>query len=174
MTTANATTGTVQVYRVHIRTTPQAVWDAITKPEWTARYGYGAISEYDLRAGGKYRALASEEMKSAGEAMGFPTPDVVVDGEVIEAEAPHLLVQTWRMRMDPEMEAEGFTTLTYQIKEVQPGITRLTVTHDLQSAPKLAVLVGGGLEDSGSAGGGWSWTLSDLKTLLETGKGLAT
>ena len=29
------------------------------------------------------------------------------------------------------------------------------------------------MEDQG-AGGGWSWVLSDLKTLLETGKPLAS
>jgi hypothetical protein len=33
------------------------------------------------------------------------------------------------------------------------------------------VLVSGGLADEG-AGGGWSWVLSDLKTLLETGERL--
>ncbi len=26
---------TTQVYRVYIKATPQAIWDAITKPEWT-------------------------------------------------------------------------------------------------------------------------------------------
>jgi hypothetical protein len=34
------------------------------------------------------------------------------------------------------------------------------------------VLVGGEREAEG-AGGGWSWVLSDLKTLLETGSRLA-
>ena len=29
----------------------------------------------------------------------------------------------------------------------------------------------GGMEDTG-AGGGWSWVLSDLKTLLETGRSM--
>lgn len=105
MTTVGTEQSTTQVYRVHIRASPQAVWDAITQPEWNARYGYGGRGEYDLRLGGKYRVLASEEQKKGGEEMGFPTPDVVVDGEVIEAQAPHRLVQTWRMDMDPEMIA---------------------------------------------------------------------
>jgi Activator of Hsp90 ATPase homolog 1-like protein len=61
--------------------------------------------------------------------------------------------------------------VTYEIKEIEGGSTRLTVTHDLEGAPKLAALVAGELEDTG-AGGGWSWVLSDLKSLLETGKGL--
>ena len=56
---------TTQVYRVYIKATPQAIWDAITKPEWTERYGYGGLSEYDLRPGGAYRAFPSEAMKQA-------------------------------------------------------------------------------------------------------------
>src|SRR5450631_3304934 len=51
-------------------------------------------------------------------------------------------------------------------------ITKLTVVHDLEGMPKLAVLLSGGMEDTG-AGGGWSWVLSGLKTLLETGEPLA-
>ncbi len=164
---------TTQVYRVYIKATPQAIWDAITKPEWTEKYGYGGRSEYDLRPGGAYRALASEAMKKAGAEMGFPTPDVVIDGEVIEANPPHKLVQTWRMLMDEGMAAEGFTRLTYEMAEGKGGVTKLTVTHELEGAPKLAVLLSGGMEDTG-AGGGWSWVFSDLKTLLETGKSMDT
>jgi len=168
MTTATETSVTTQVYRVYIKATPEAIWDAITKPEWSARYGYGGQVEYDLRAGGAYRAFASEEMKKAVVERGFPTPDVVVDGEVIEADPPHKLVQTWRMLMDEAMASEGFTRLTYEIAEGKGGVTKLTVIHDLENAPKLAVLLSGGMEDEG-AGGGWSWVLSDLKSLLETG-----
>lgn len=97
---------------------------------------------------------------------------MVVDGEVIEADPPRKLVQTWRMLMDPEMEAEGFTRLTYEIEPTEGGVTKLTVIHDLEGAPRLYALLGGEMEDTG-AGGGWDWVLSDLKTLLETGKPLA-
>jgi hypothetical protein len=45
----------------------------------------------------------------------------------------------------------------------------LTVTHDLSGAPMLAALVAGTGEDTG-AGGGHAWVLSDLRSLLETGK----
>jgi uncharacterized protein YndB with AHSA1/START domain len=172
MTTTNQTMVTTQVYRVHIKATPHAIWDAITKPEWTQRYGYGGRGEYDLRPGGTYRGLTSEEMKKEGAARGLQVPDVAVDGEVIEADPPRKLVLTWRMVMDPELAAEGFTRLTYEIEEGQGGVTKLTVVHDLEGAPKLAVLLAGGREAEG-AGGGWSWVLSDLKTLLETGKRLA-
>ena len=36
------TTATQQIYRVYIKATPEAIWDAITKPEWTERYGTAA------------------------------------------------------------------------------------------------------------------------------------
>jgi uncharacterized protein YndB with AHSA1/START domain len=163
MTTMADTAVTTQVYSVYIRATPEAIWDAITKPEWSRRYGYGGDVEYDLRPGGSFKAHASEEFLAAG------APEVVVDGEVIEADPPHRLVQTWRMLMDEQMKEEGFTRLTFEIKEGEGGVTKLTVTHELEGAPGLANLLSGGLEDTG-AGGGWAWVLSDLKSLLETGE----
>jgi uncharacterized protein YndB with AHSA1/START domain len=164
MTDKRATTGT-QVYRVYIRATPAAVWEAITKPDWSRRFGYGGDVEYDLRPGGAFRGYASPEMRAMG------APELAVDGEVIEAEPPHRLVQTWRMLMDEQMVAEGFTRLTYEIRESPGGVTRLTVTHELEGRPTLASLMAGELEERG-AGGGWSWVLSSLKTLLETGEAM--
>jgi uncharacterized protein YndB with AHSA1/START domain len=165
-------TTTTQVYQVYIKTSPQKLWDAITKPEWTRRFGYGAPVEFDLRPGGGYRSMASEAMKEAGEQMGFVTPDVIIDGEVIESDPPNKLVQTWRMLMDPGTAAEPFTTITYEIKDSGDGVCRLTLVHELAGAPLTAVMVAGGLETSGG-GGGWAWVLSDLKTLMETGKSFA-
>ncbi|HZO26917.1 MAG TPA: SRPBCC family protein [Chloroflexota bacterium] len=169
MTAAPATTTvTTQVYRVYIKATPQAVWDAITKPEWTERYGYGGVVSYELRPGGKFITTPGAAMRA------YPgIPDVIIDGEVIEAAPPHKLVQTWRMLMDPEMAAEGFTRLTHEIEQIAGGATKLSVIHELEGAPKLAVVVGGGMESEG-AGGGWAWVLSDLKSLLETGSILAS
>jgi uncharacterized protein YndB with AHSA1/START domain len=171
MTTKTETALTTQVYRVYIKATPQAIWDAITKPEWTERYGYGGTVEYDLRPGGSYRAFPSEEMRKGAAEMGYEIPNVVIDGEVVESDPPRKLVQTWRMLMDPEMAAEGFTRLTYEIEEGAGGVTKLTVTHDVEGAPKLAAVLAGQKEAEG-AGGGWSWVLSSLKSLLETGTSL--
>jgi uncharacterized protein YndB with AHSA1/START domain len=163
MTATADTTGTVQVYRVYIKATPQAIWDAITRPEWTERYGYAGLVDFDLRPGGAFRIHANAGMKA------YPgVPDVISDGEVIEADPPHKLVQTWRMLMSPELAAEGFTRLTYEIEAVRGGVTRLTVTHDASSAPLFAAVLAGENEAHG-AGGGWNEVLSGLKTLLETG-----
>ena len=158
--TTTSPTRTVQVNRVYIKATPEAIWDAITKPEWTERYGYQSRSEYDLRPGGAYRGYASAAMKAVG------TPDVLVEGEVIEVDPPRKLVQTWHAKWEP---VEPATRLTWEIKEGQGGVCSLTVTHELEGAPQLAAMVGGEIE---GAGGGWSEVLSDLKTLLETGTSL--
>ena len=163
MTTATETA--TQVYSVYIKAEPQAIWDAITQPEWTEKFGYGGRSEYDLRPGGAVRGWTSAEMREHG------APDLAIDGEVIEADPPRRLVQTWRMVMDQSMADEGFSTLTYEITQPREGLSKLTVVHDLEGQPTTAVLMRGDMEDRG-AGGGWSFVLSSLKTLLETGESI--
>jgi uncharacterized protein YndB with AHSA1/START domain len=165
MTTMTETgTGTsTQVYEVFIKATPEAIWDAITKPEWTQRYGYQAIAEYDLRPGGTYRARATEEFQRMG------MPELVVDGEIIEVDPPRKLVHSWRFLWDEQVAAEGPTRVTFEIKPGQGDVTKLTVTHELENAPQTEAQVTGQIE---GAGGGWSFVLSDLKTLLETGRPL--
>ncbi len=161
---------TTQVHRIYIKAGPERIWQAITDPEWNGRYGYAAPADYELRAGGSYRALASESMKEASAALGWSVPDVVVDGEVLEVDPPRRLVQTWRMVMDPRTSAEGFSRLTWEIEGPgQDGVCRLTVTHELTGMPTLAAMTAGDNEFGEMGGGGWPWILSDLKTLLETG-----
>jgi uncharacterized protein YndB with AHSA1/START domain len=170
-TSAEAPAATTQVHRVYIRATPERIWQAITDPEWNGRYGYSAPAEYELRAGGAYRSFATEDMKRVSAEMGWPCPDVIVDGEVIEAEAPRKLVQTWRMLMDATAAAEGFSRLTYLIEGPgQDGVCRLTVTHELAGMPSLYAMTSGDNEFGEMGGGGWPWILSDLKTFLETGE----
>lgn len=164
MTAATEQRVTTQMYRVFIKATPQAIWNAITKAEWVEKYGYGGGVEFDLRPGGAYRAFASEAMKAHG------VPDVIIVGEVIEADPPRRLVQTWHPIWDPQSAAEQPTTLTYDIEPQPNGMCRVTVTHDVSGAPLTAKMVSG---DVPGAGGGWSFVLSDLKTLLETGKAMA-
>ncbi|MGZ6898107.1 MAG: SRPBCC domain-containing protein [Acidimicrobiia bacterium] len=159
------TTRTTQVFRVYIKATPEAVWEAITSKEWTAKYGYPGHNEYDLRPGGAFRALMPAEMAGQG------VPEVGVDGEVTEVDPPHRLVQTWRFHFMPDQEAEGFHEVTWDIHAEHGGITRLTVTHDVTDAPITAAMIEGSA-NLGEGGGGWAWILSDLKTLLETGGAL--
>jgi uncharacterized protein YndB with AHSA1/START domain len=168
MNAAADTAVTTQVYRVYIRATPQAIWDAITDPAWNRRFGYPGTLEYDLRPGGSFRAVAPPEMVQAG-----MMPEHVADGEVVEADPPRRLVQTWRFLIDPDLVAEGFTRLTWEIEEDDGGVSSLTMTHELENAPKTAAQVAS-VAHIYQGGGGWALVLSDLKSVLETGKAMGS
>jgi len=144
MTTMTAQT--TQVYSVFIKATPEQVWDAITKPDFTEQYFFGA--RIDIKDGRRLTTLGEMEW----------------DEEVLEAEAPTRLVHRFVAAYDPDMGAEEPSRVTWEIEPQDGGITKLTVVHDqLESAPKTAE----------SVAGGWMYILSGLKTLLETGKPLA-
>ena len=147
------------VFQVYIRATPERLWQAITDPAMTQIYYFNSLVESDF---------------AVGSPITYKQPDgsLDIDGEVLESDPPRRLSLTWRMLMDPGMQAEGFTKLTYEIEPADGGATRLTVIHELEGAPMLAAMVGGEHEAEG-AGGGWAWVLSDLKSLLETGAPLA-
>ncbi len=143
---------TTQVYSVFIRATPEQIWEAITTPEFTARYFYGTEINVVPEAGTPYQAFA------AG------SEQLLVDGEVLEADPPTRLVHSWRALFDDEMAQEQLSRVTWEIEAREGGYSRLTVVHDqLEGAPKTA--------DSVSSDG-WTFVLSGLKTLLETGNPL--
>jgi uncharacterized protein YndB with AHSA1/START domain len=102
---------TTQVYRVYVRATPEAIWDALTNPDQTDRYGYRGRAEYDLSPGGAYRMPAPEEMRAMG------APDVIVVGEVLEADAPRRLVQTWHPVWDADL-ASGAPSSSWVIERI--------------------------------------------------------
>ena len=171
MTTQPVSTQTAaatQVYRVYIKASAQAIWDAITKPEWTSRYGYTGLADYEMRPGGAYRVTPTTDFRTASLAQGYPCPDVLIEGEVIEADPPNRLVTTFVMLMDPGTAAEPASRITHEVVDIGNGVCSLTVVHELEGSPRLAEMVSGQFQGEG-AGGGHAWILSDLKTLLETG-----
>jgi uncharacterized protein YndB with AHSA1/START domain len=145
MTTTELAT---QVYQVFIRSTPEAIWAAITRPEFTERYFHG--SRIEITPAGR---------RSIG-----PDGDVRGDSPVFEFDPPRRLVHGWRSLYDPELAGEEPSRVTWEIEPQDGGYCKLTVTHDrLEGAPKTAETV---------FGEGWMLVLSSLKTLLETGTGL--
>jgi uncharacterized protein YndB with AHSA1/START domain len=151
-----------QVFEIYIKASPQVIWEAITSPEWNAKYGYQAPSHFELRARGKFEARANADMQRMG------LPEVIIDGEVLESVPPRRLVHTYRWLFTEESKQEGFTKVTYEIEQTPAGFSRLTVIHDLTGAPAMAEAVQSKFNLEG--GGGWNWILSDLKSLIETGK----
>jgi len=157
------TAATTQQYRIVINASAQAIWDAITQPDWTEKYGYGGRVAYELKPGGRYSHHASDVMKAMG------MPDEMMIGEVIESDPSRKLVQTWHPLFSDVIAAEPPTRLTYVIDAHKSGICTVTITHDVTGAPVVAGMLSGG-GDPSRGGGGWPWVLSELKSLLETGK----
>jgi uncharacterized protein YndB with AHSA1/START domain len=155
---------TTRVHEIYIKAPQEQIWEAITSPEWTAKYGYGAAVELELKAGGSYRYKASPVMRGMG------LPETIIDGEVFEADPPRKLVHSYRWLFTDRNRAEGFTRVTWEIEPTPAGFCRLTVTHEIENAPLMAAATLAKFSLQG--GGGWNWILSDLKSLLETGKTL--
>jgi uncharacterized protein YndB with AHSA1/START domain len=148
MSTMTATT--TQVYELYIRATPEQIWEAITTPEFTTKYFYGA--RITINANGR-KSTSPDGSQSWG------------DGAVLEYDPPRRLVHEWLSLYDPELAAEEPSRVTWEIEASDGGYSKLTVVHDrLEGAPKTAQSV---------SGGGWMMVLSGLKTLLETGEPLA-
>jgi uncharacterized protein YndB with AHSA1/START domain len=139
---------TTQVYQVFIQATPEQIWDAITKPEFTEKYFYGARID---ATGSRRHALG-------------PAGELWADEAILESDPPRRLVHGWRSLYDPELAEEAESRVTWEIESQDGGVSLLTVVHDqLEGAPKTAASV---------TGVGWMRVLSGLKTLLETGKPL--
>jgi uncharacterized protein YndB with AHSA1/START domain len=138
-----------QVYQVFIKATPEAIWDAITKPEFTQRYFYGARIENSSE---RHRALG-------------PDGSVWGDSPTFEYDPPRKLVHGWSSLYDPDLADEEESRVSWEIEPQDGGYCKLTVTHDrLEGAPKTAA----------SVSGGWMMILSGLKTLIETGEPLVS
>ena len=145
MTTAIAT-GT-QVYQLYINAAPERVWEAITTPEIVSKYFGGAQVEATYQPGTQIRTSSPD----GGQPWG--------DNTVLEAQPPRRLVHTWRSLYDPDMSAEPESRVTWEIEALPGGYSKLTLTHDrLDASPKTAASISG-----------WTYYLSSLKSVLETG-----
>jgi uncharacterized protein YndB with AHSA1/START domain len=133
------------VYVTYILATPEKVWEAITDAQISASY-WQRENVSDWKVG------SSWEHRLPGK-----SPDIV--GTVLESDRPRRLVTSWADPGDPSNAAKT-SRVAMDIEDLS-GKVRLTVTHtDLDDQ---------GLRD---ISGGWPAVLSNLKTLLETGRTL--
>jgi uncharacterized protein YndB with AHSA1/START domain len=137
------------VYVTYILSTPEKVFEAITKPEVARRY-WGHENVSDWKAGSEWRHIRADEKR-----------EVQLVGEVIEIMPPKRLVISWAnesQRNDPTKTSR----VTFDV-EPQGEMVRLTVSHDELEA-------GGGMEKGIRRG--WPLVLSSLKSFLETGRAI--
>lgn len=137
------------VYVTYIVSTPEKVFEAITRPDITRRY-WGHENVSDWKPGSKWRHVRDNDEKT-----------VNLVGEVIESSPPSRLIVTWA-NVSEESDPNAYSRVTFDIEPYE-DMVRLTVSHD-------DLVVGSGMANGVTRG--WPIVLSSLKSLLETGQGL--
>ena len=155
---------TTQVYRVYIKATPEAIWDAITKPEWTAKYGYRGTPSTTCGPAASTAARANEAMQAMG------MPELVVDGEVWRPIRRASSSKRGARSGTPEIEGGGAHAPHLGHRGGRRG--RHEAHRDARAGERADARPtrSPATARSTQGGGGWSWILSDLKTLLESGE----
>jgi uncharacterized protein YndB with AHSA1/START domain/DNA-binding transcriptional ArsR family regulator len=142
--------GSMAVFEIYIKTTPERLWQAITDPKLRTRYRFGVETNSEWTPGSRYFSAAG------GGGMA------IEEGENLEVEPPLRLVQSFRALWSEDVKSAGFSRVTWEITPIRDSC-RLVVVHDRlpqDANPQLY--------------GGWPMVLSGLKTLLETGQLLTT
>jgi uncharacterized protein YndB with AHSA1/START domain len=139
------------VYVSYIRTTPEALWSALTDAEFIRQYWFGVHAECAWTTGSSWKNVS-------------PAGQILDTGQIVEADPPRRLVIRWRNEFKPELAAEGDSLCTMEIERSGTAV-RLTVTHTIErDASKFIEAVSGG----------WPKVISNLKSLLETGAAVLT
>ena len=137
------------VYVTYISTTPQRIWDAILRPEFTREYwGHENLSDWKPGSSWEHREPHGGKLN--------------IVGKVLEVDPPRRLVLSWAATAQAK-DPSSYSRVTFQIEPMEGDMVRLTVTHDgLAPDSDMKRMVGNG----------WPRVLSSMKSYLETGKGL--
>jgi uncharacterized protein YndB with AHSA1/START domain len=139
------------VYVTYIRTSPEALWAALTESEFMKKYWFGMDFETDWKPGSRWRLVSSN---------GW----IADAGEIVVFDRPRQIVLTWKHERRPELAAEGYARCTIEL-EPQDGAVKLTILHTMERAGSKLIE---------AVSGGWPRILSNLKSLLETGQIILT
>ena len=137
------------VYVTYIRTTRQKLWQALFDPEFTRKYWCETWQDCEWKAGASWRLM-------------IPDGRIGDSGEIVEIEPERRLVLTWRNEFKPELRAEGYSRLTYELEEMGESV-KLTLIHEIDKPDSKLI---------DAVSNGWPHILASLKSLLETGESL--
>ena len=137
------------VYVTFIRTTPEKLWDALTKPEFTRQYWFGTSLNSTWNGGASWQLNTADGR-------------ITDSGKVLEIDKPRRLVLSWKHELMADMRDEENARAIFEL-EPQGDVVKLTITHE--SDKKDSKLIKG-------VSGGWPIILASLKSLLETGESI--
>ncbi|MGH2397308.1 MAG: SRPBCC family protein [bacterium] len=137
------------VFVSYIATTPEKLWAALTRGEFTKKYWYRRHIESEWKVGSPVRFFDGDSR------------DLTDSGEVLEYDPPRRLVYTFRYEVDPEARRQAHSRVSFAL-EPQEDMVKLTLVHDELPSEQAAR----------EFREGWAPILSSLKTMLETGKPL--
>lgn len=145
------------VYVTYIATTPEKLWEALMHTDMMAKWwvdpkaGCARVNVSDWKPGSTWAHTRAD---------GSGIVDIV--GKVVENTPLKRLVYTWARPNEVDDESKH-SRVSFDIEQYTDSLVRLTLIHDdLAKDPKM-------LE---GVSGGWPTILSNLKTLLETGRAL--
>ncbi len=136
------------VYVTYIASTPERVWQALTSAEFTTQYFFGFAIHVEPKTGGKFF-------------IRYPDGNVHISGKVLDWTPPKRFSCTWLVEGMKEFAELPECIVTYDI-ELAGEAVRLTMTESHSWEIPDAILAGGR--------SGWPAILSNLKSVLETGK----
>ena len=104
MTTTTTETGvTTQVYQVFIKATPEAIWDALIKPEFTTKYFHGGRVETTGEAGAPMRMFGPDGATWGDECPFWNASRTPVHGRTGYYNEEHVA----RIELTRELQGEG-------------------------------------------------------------------
>jgi uncharacterized protein YndB with AHSA1/START domain len=139
-------------YDIYIGAPVGKVWKGLIDGDMTKHYVYGTRFESKLKKGAPYAYVGDGDFK-------------VVDGEVLDVAPEKRLVITWSAHWDDSVANDRASRVTYELEPAGASTTKLRIVHD--DFDGATATYTGSIE-------GWPLMLSSLKSLLETGKPLAT
>lgn len=139
------------VYTIYIAATVETVWNGLIQREVTEKY-WGHDNQSDWKVGSKWEHVRTDGSNIAD-----------VHGQVLESDPPNKLVVTWNGTEGSKTEEPTPSVVTYELIALGPD-TKLSVTH--------SKLTDGSVMHNGVTQG-WPAVLSNLKSVLETGKPLS-
>lgn len=141
------------VYVTYIASTPDKVWNALTSEEFTEKYFFGRRIQSDWNEGSDVTFLRERD-------------ELDVYGKVLISEPYKRLSYTW-FHADEKPQREEPSIVTFELQQLEDTV-KLTLKHENVAEEDI-------VDKENTFEGlnnGWPAIISNMKSLLETGKTL--